>query len=312
MKFFFNYSIDCELPLNTEYTGPERQPFFGGPTDWDVAERSVRGFIEVMTELGMRDGTSLFVYPDVARQQQSLYREMADAGIEAALHLNGLRYSRLTGDRAKWMGAMSYEEQKDALRMAKQDLEEAIGRPCLGYRACYGSANNDTFPICDELGFEWTSASAAGSYQPEVHARWGSAWRFPHHTSSKNMRVPGDMDLYDMPLARGFRILLNDDPNRALDLRAETPPDLAGENCEVFRAIIIENFDEMDKCDQPVRGLFPASHNTNLFADTATHQHRNLVAVCRMTQEIAEERGYEFTPSHFHQVKAEAERIGAF
>jgi len=25
MKLFFNYSIDCELPVNTPYTGPERR-----------------------------------------------------------------------------------------------------------------------------------------------------------------------------------------------------------------------------------------------------------------------------------------------
>ena len=39
MKVFFNYSIDCELPPD----GP-----FGGPATWDVAEASVRGFIDVM------------------------------------------------------------------------------------------------------------------------------------------------------------------------------------------------------------------------------------------------------------------------
>ena len=150
MKFFFNYSIDCELPPE----GP-----FGGPADWDVAAQSVRGFVDVMTEEGMRAGATLFVYPDVAMKQRALFREMADAGIEVALHLNGLRYSRLTGDQAKWMGAMTRDEQFEALRMAKADIEDVIGQPCRGYRACYASANNDTFPICEALGFEWTSTS---------------------------------------------------------------------------------------------------------------------------------------------------------
>jgi len=27
MQLFFNYSIDCELPPNTDYTGPERAGF---------------------------------------------------------------------------------------------------------------------------------------------------------------------------------------------------------------------------------------------------------------------------------------------
>ena len=41
MKLAFNYSIDCELPVNTDYTGPERCPFFSGPPTWDFAEASV-------------------------------------------------------------------------------------------------------------------------------------------------------------------------------------------------------------------------------------------------------------------------------
>ena len=37
MKLFFNYSIECELPPNTEYTGPELLPFFSGPETWEFA-----------------------------------------------------------------------------------------------------------------------------------------------------------------------------------------------------------------------------------------------------------------------------------
>jgi len=303
MDFFFNYSIDCELP-------PEGQ--FGGPENWDVAEASVRGFVEVMTGLGMRDGATLFVYPDVVMKQRALFREMADGGIEVALHLNGLRYSRLRGSRAKWMGAMSRDEQREALRMAKADLEDVIGRPCLGYRACYVSANNDTFPICEELGFRWTSTSCPGSHRPLVHARWAGAWRYPHHTSRENMRICGDMDLYEMPLANGVCTFFPGDPDRPLDLRAETPPEIAGANHEVFRRIIEENLEQMEKCDQPVRGLFVGSHNTTLFADERTHQHANLLAVCRMMRELSEAAGHAFVPAGFETVRVEAERLDAF
>ena len=120
MDVFFNYSIDCETPPNTEYTGAERRPFFGGPASWPVAEASVRGFLARVADLGVGRGATLFVYPDVARHQKALYREVADAGVEIALHLNGLRYSRLRSDRAKWLGEMPYAEQKEA---------RLIGRP---------------------------------------------------------------------------------------------------------------------------------------------------------------------------------------
>lgn len=299
MTFFYNYSIDCELP-------PEGQ--FGGPADWDVAERSVRGFIQVMSEEGLRKGATLFVYPDVAMKQRRLFREMAEAGIEVGLHLNGLRYSRLTGNRAKWLGAMTRQEQYEALRMGKADLEDVTGQPCLGYRACYASANNDTFPICEELGFTWTSTSAAGSHKPEVFARWAGGWPFPYHPSRCNMRVPGDLTIYEMPIARGIRTCFNNDPDRPFDLRVETPPELAGENGEVFRRIVIEQLDEMEKRDQIVRGLFPASHNTVLFADREGYPHRHLIVICRMTRELAAARGYELIPAAFDEVRLHAEK----
>jgi hypothetical protein len=183
MNLFFNYSIECELPPNSTYTGPERRPFFGGPESWEFAEVSVRGFVEQMQTLGVLQGATLFVYPDVAKHQKSLYCEMADAGIEIALHLNGLRYSRLQGSNAKWLGEMNYPEQKHALAMAKQDLEDVLGQSVDGYCACYGSASNDTFRICDELGFTWGSNTSSRN-RPEFFAVWQGNDRYPHFTSA--------------------------------------------------------------------------------------------------------------------------------
>jgi len=126
------------------------------------------------------------------------------------------------------------------------------------------------------------------------------------------MRICGDMDLYEMPLANGVCTFFPGDPDRPLDLRAETPPEIAGANHEVFRRIIEENLEQMEKCDQPVRGLFVGSHNTTLFADERTHQHANLLAVCRMMRELSEAAGHAFVPAGFETVRVEAERLDAF
>src|SRR5690242_4946758 len=118
MQVFFNYSIDCELP-------PDGR--FGGPATWEAAEASTRGFIEVMDSIGLRRGASLFVYPDVAMKQRALYREMADSGIEIALHLHGMRYSRTPA--FAWLGSLGYDDQREAIRRAKEDLEQVTGKP---------------------------------------------------------------------------------------------------------------------------------------------------------------------------------------
>lgn len=312
MKLFFNYSIDCELPPNTPYTeGTEQRRFFHGPATWQLAEASVRGFIRQAERLGIRAGATLFVYPDVAHEQRKVYRELADAGIEIALHLNGLRYSRLTGDRAKWLGAMSYAEQREALCMAKHDLEDAIGKPCLGYRACYGSANDDTFPICEELGFAWTS-NASGRNRPEFHANWSGSLPYPHRTCRTSKLIAGDLELCEIPVTSGLRIFYDGNPQQPLDLRVETPPGKLGEDRQRLRAVMEDNLIEMERRNVPVRAIIGASHNTNPFDDPSAHQSQNLDWVVRHARELAAKHGCEFMPAPFGTIREEAERTGAW
>lgn len=311
MKLFFNYSLDCELPPNTPFTGPERRPFFHGPATWEFAEASVRGFVEQMRDLGALKGASLFVYPDVAREQRRLYCELADAGVEVALHLNGLRYSRLRGDRAKWLGEMTRKEQHEALRMAKAELEEVMGRPCLGYRACYGSANDDTFPICEELGFAWSSNSS-GRHRLEFFANWAGSWPYPHHPSRKCKLVCGDLRLYEVPVTVGLRTVYDAKLNQPLDLRVETPPSILGDDRRLLRQVIEENLVEMERRNIPLRAIIGGSHNTNPFRDRASHQAQNLEWTVRHSRELAAGHSLEFVPASFSEMRAESERLGVY
>ena len=69
---------------------------------------------------------------------------------------------------------------------------------------CQVSTNHDTFPICEELGLQWTSTAVSGSYKPDIFACWAGGWPFPYHPSRRNKLVPGDLDLNEMPLANGI------------------------------------------------------------------------------------------------------------
>ena len=301
MRLFFNYSIDCELPSDERFRGPD---------SWESAEASVRGFVDVMAEQGLRRATTLFVYPDVAVKQAALFREMADRGVEIGLHLNTWRYSKVK--EKGWLALKPYDEQLDAIRMAKADLEDAVGHPCLGFRACYASANLDTLRACEALGFLWTSTAASGTYNVETGAKWAGVWPYPFHPSRRSALVPGDMKIYEMPWTRSLTILFDGDPNRTVDIRAETPPEIAGVDCETFRRIIKESLDGMEKRSQPVRAVIGISHNTNPFADRESFQHRNVVGVCRFARECSAERGYEFVPVSFLEIRGFAEAIDAF
>lgn len=318
MKLFYNYSIDCELPPSEHPRAFPKRPEsamppsggFGGPPTWEFAERSVREFIETMAGFGLSAGASLFVYPDVARKQKALYREMAAAGVEIALHLNTMLCSYTAHDPV-WLGAMNYERQKEVLQWAKQELEDVIGQPCLGFRACYGSAGREMFAVLEELGFAWTSNSS-GRWQPSTYSNWPLNWPFPHHASRHNLSIPGDLKLYKMPVTSGLRVCFQGNPDRPLDLRVETPPDMAGEGGITFRRVIDDCLEQMERCCQPVRLIAGASHNASLYADQSSQRHQNFKWVHEHALACAAARGYEFRPASFLKVKQEAERIGAF
>ena len=301
MKLFFNYSIDCETPTDELFDGPE---------NWDVAEASTRGFIETMDTMGVHEGATLFVYPDVARKQSALYRELAKAGVEIALHLHTMRYSKWP--KRAWLGSLAYEEQVAVIGRAKQDLEEALGIPCLGFKACYNSADNFTFPALEALGFAWSSTSGASKYNPEIFQCWAGGWPFPYHPSRKNKLVAGDMTIYEMPPTRGIGICFQDNPDRPVDMRAETLPEHTGPDHELFDQVIKNALTEMEKREQGIRIIAAASHNTNPFGDKTSYQRRNVEAVIKLAGENAKARGYTLMPAHFLDIKSEADRINAF
>ncbi len=270
----------------------------------------MRGFVEVMSEVGVRQGATLFIDPGTARRQGFLFRQMADAGIETALHLNGWRYSKMKSPG--WLGSLSYAEQREAIRMAKSDLEDSLGRSCLGYRACRASANDETFPILEELGFQWSSTSAAGSYQPEAFACWPGGWPYPYHPSPANKLIPGTLRVYEMPATRSPRIAYSGDPNRPLDLRAETPPEVIGPGGELWRQAVEETIVEMERRSQPVRAIIGASHNTIPYANHASQAYHNLMRATHFARQLAAKHVYELTPAHFCEIKDEALHLGAF
>ncbi len=301
MKLYFNYSVNCE---------PLSDGRFNGPPSWEAAEESVRGFVEVMSEVGLRGGATLFIDPAAARRLGFLFRSLADAGIETALHLNGIHYSKMKSPA--WLGSLSYAEQHTAIRLAKADLEDSLGQPCLGYRACSASANDDTFPILEELGFQWSSISAAGSYRPDAFACWSGGWPFPYHPSAVNKLIPGTLKIYEIPVIRGRRTFFQGDPDRPLDLRAETSLGVIGQGGQAWQQVVEENIVEMERRNQPVRVIICASHDTNPFADHSSLAYHNLMRVIHFVRQLAGKHVYELTPVHFSEIKDEGNRPGAF
>ncbi len=301
---FFNYSLDCELPARRL---PETLA-----CNQAIAVASVTQFVERMADEGMAAGASLFVYPDAARQMPELYVQMVKAGVEIALHLDVRHFSRLKSHRVRWLGGMSREDQREALRIAKEELESVIQQPVIGYRACCASANNDTFPLCEELGFLWCSTSVPGWVRPGSYACWSGAWRYAHHPSATNRLICGSLNLYEVPLTTALRPDLNRSSGLPCDLSIETPFAYGGVDGQGFRSVIEENVAEMQRCDQTVYSLIGAAHNNAPFMPESSLRCRYLNAICREARNAADSTGWRLKPASIDSIRLAGVALNSF
>ncbi len=146
-QLFFLYFMDCQTP---------QKP--GGSPDqtWDVAERAVRGLYELFAERGLEHCLGFCSEPEVARRQSALLQEVERNGCWQALHfqVRGYRPPGATEDY-DWVRPMTwydYDEQLEAIRLAKDDWEQSMGMAADSFGACCAQANDYTFPILAELG----------------------------------------------------------------------------------------------------------------------------------------------------------------
>jgi len=158
------------------------------PEEWPTLESRVTRSTERLLDILDRERVraTFFVLGWVAERHPSLVREIASLGHEIACHGYGHRM-------IQHLSRPDFE--RDVIR-AKRALEDAVGRPVLGYRAPTFSIMRATLWSLDvliEAGFRYDS-----SIFPVVHDRYGipDAPRFPHR-----LKAPGGGEITEFPMS---------------------------------------------------------------------------------------------------------------
>jgi polysaccharide deacetylase family protein (PEP-CTERM system associated) len=146
--------------------------------------RSTERLLDILDRERVR--ATFFVLGWVAERHPGLVREIASLGHEIACHGYGHRM-------IQHLSRPDFE--RDVTR-AKRALEDAIGRPVLGYRAPTFSIMRATLWSLDvlvEAGFRYDS-----SIFPVVHDRYGipDAPRFPHR-----LKAPSGAEITEFPMS---------------------------------------------------------------------------------------------------------------
>jgi len=178
-ELLFNLQIDCEA---TQFA--LQNPALG--------ERAIRGLGEILEETGTK-GTFLVIPGDIAAHA-SIYQELASAGHEIGLH-----YHPWIEGRCEFLGSEGPEAQRELLAEAIDRYAQAMGVRPYGFCPGYGSANDHTYGILEELGFTHGLVSIPTRDLPQCACVWGSSPLDPHYPHRFNKSLVGNVNFVDLP-----------------------------------------------------------------------------------------------------------------
>lgn len=302
-QLFFCYFMDCQTP---------RKPGGSQEQTWEIAEAAVHGIVDLFEERGLLHALGLCSEPEVAAAQPALFAEAAARGAWLALHFQ-VRGYRPPGAAADYdwerpLTYYDYEEQREAIVIAKDHWEQALGVAARSYGACCHQANDWTFPILDELGFRQSYVSGPGRYNPPWGHLWWGAFPFSHHASSKSRLVPGELELYEIPVTR---TLVPEQVAPWIWMPTDYRPE-AEKSYQQTMEIAGAWVREAMMRDHPILYLSAGTHNTWDVADRASGRRKALEVSIEVAHDLAAELDLELVPASMEDLHAEADRLHAY
>jgi len=257
----------------------------GGPGTWELSERAIRGFADVLSSHGLV-GT-LFIVPETAHQHRGLFLELEKKGFELGMHLHPQSFADL--QHKEYLGAYGFDKQVDLLSQAAELWADALGRRPKSFRPGNFSANDATFRALYEVGFRQGSVSAPERVMPEYKAVWAGTAPYPHHVYPYFRLIPGELDFYEVPVTEDWDQRLWSGKS-AMELRVE----MAG--VEVHKQTIDKRIADMVEKRIPVKAIVAITHNYFEYDNPDAPKQQTLEGMAAYIWEAAERYGLELCP----------------
>ncbi len=287
---FVTWTMDCEA-INAESSS-------GGPEDWGLGERSMRGYVEALAARGHK--ATLFLIPRVAEVQAPLLLDLQAAGADLGMHMHPQNTDM---GYAGHLGQLSPELQREALRSGRDRIQDALGRAPTSFRPGCFSAGDETFAILADLEFTQGSVSLPGRVLPDVGALWNGAQPFAHWASATHCTDAGDLPFLELPTA----VDLDDvskgpgETGDAVHLRLERDGILDWGPDLIRRHLARQIEDEWW-----LKSLVVMTHNTREYGDPMDQYRRNLEGLADAIEVAAREAGLAMVPATLAQVREAA------
>jgi len=193
-------TMDCE-PAKCDVTPYALTLSGSGAANYVESEQSIKGYADIARQYGFP--LTLFVHPEVADAHATLLldlRQHQDACLGLHLHPYKLRNRNYRHD----LGAYSAGEQRQIISEAVDAWQGAMGFPPQYFRGGVFSANDNTIPILQELGFRGGSLSNPGRVLPEAYAIWAGAESYPHRAHLSFRQTAGESDFVEIPVSVAY------------------------------------------------------------------------------------------------------------
>jgi hypothetical protein len=290
-KLYFSVDVDCE-PLR------DKSPKCGGPSSWEVSEKTIIKFLEIFEEKNLLAGLVFSPTPEAANAHYNLFKDLKKRGIEIGIQPNvpGFRFPTYKFD----LGCYDKETQKRIIKEAIEDFEKALGFSPAFYVPCCGSRNKYTYSILYELGFKVVRAAGSGRYYSSYpDACTVGMFPFPHWASEQHHIIAGSLPLLVVPTTCDFTNLGRD--RLVVDLRPERPPTL--ETLASYRYIIDMNIEVMNLIEAPIKSIVIGTHNTEYV------HFENLEYVIDYAEQKTKHAGMEFVPTNMMGLRKMADSL---
>jgi hypothetical protein len=263
-------AIKIVLTMDCEPTTATSHPAATGPATWTAGEDAVQGYVEIAAQYGLP--VTLFVHPEAAVAQSSMWRELEHKGACLGLHMHPWKYALWRHDGRKFLahyGGLSAVEQKELLAEASAIWAESIGHRPQYFRPGTFSANDAIFQVLAGEGFRGGSCTAPGRVIPEMQAIWTGGQPDPHRANPVFRQARGSLNFANMPLSADFSQLLAGPAGRNMyaDLRPDV--DWPGQYNVSYRTIATNIVRQVRDRAPTVPILNTITHNHYAYRDAA-------------------------------------------
>jgi len=280
--------MDCE---NLHHLSGE-----GGVSDWNFSERSIRGFVDLLEERGHK--STLFLCPETAATHRSWLSEIESCGHEMAMHFHPDSFADGNARGLGQLGQFPGEVQKEMLTSGIAMWGDALGRSPVCFRPGCFSANDETFRILIDLGFEYGSCSSPGRNEPRIGSIWQPALLDTHRVNGPLRSVPGDLKFVDVPLTVDWEVRFDhrfgwDLPQELMIERGDVP---------TLKTVIHKNVVRYREMNVLEPAIVAATHNVWDYSDTTEDKTKCLLALIESRSEIEDTTGVRFEQSTLRSI----------